>query len=192
TEGISVPEGIRNSGGISNYIFALNLFLDTIGENAKVIRDSYEKGNLRLYTIKVHSLKSSARIIGAMELSKLAEALEDAGNREDRGYIDANTDRLLSDYEAFEEKLAGLHDEKDAADKKTISDEELKDAYKALAEEIGQMDYDAVEMILDELKDYALTGEDAQRVKDLAGMLRVLDWSGMESLLGALSKEEAD
>ncbi len=54
------------------------------------------------------------------------------------------------------------------------------------------MDYDAVEMILDELKDYALTGEDAQRVKDLAGMLRVLDWSGMESLLGALSKEEAD
>ena len=192
TEGISVSEGIKNSGGISNYIFSLNLFLDTIEDNVKVIRDSYQEGNLRLYTIKVHSLKSSARIIGAMELSKLAETLEDAGNREDRGYIDANTDRLLSDYEAFEEKLAGLHDEKDAADKKTISDEELKDAYKALAEEIGQMDYDAVEMILDELKDYALPGEDAQRVKELAGMLRVLDWSGMESLLGALSKEETD
>ncbi|MBR4719433.1 MAG: response regulator, partial [Lachnospiraceae bacterium] len=79
TEGINVEEGIKNSGGISNYIFSLHLFLDTIDNNAKVIRDSYESGNIRLYTIKVHALKSSARIIGAEELSSMSADMEDAG-----------------------------------------------------------------------------------------------------------------
>ena len=94
-EGINVDEGIKNSGGISSYIFGLGLFLDTIEGNAKVLKDSYDEGNIRLYTIKVHSLKSSARIIGAMELSKLAQELEDAGNKEDIAFIEDNKDRFL-------------------------------------------------------------------------------------------------
>ena len=185
TEGISVPEGIKNSGGISNYIFSLELFLDTLDANAGVIRGAYESGNIRLYTIKVHSLKSSARIIGAMELAKLAEALEDAGNKEDRAFIDEHTGRLLSDYEAFKEKLAGLHEEGDAGDKEMISGDELDKAYRALADVIPQMDYDAVEMILEELRGYALPDEDDSRLKELAKMLKVFDWDGMEALIAS-------
>lgn len=185
TEGITVEEGIKNSGGISNYIFSLNLFLDTLDSNAKVIRDSYESGNIRLFTIKVHSLKSSARIIGAMELSKLAEALEDAGNKEDMSYIDANTNRLLAEYEAFREKLSGLHDNEDDSDKEMISEDELREAYRALADVIPQMDYDAVEMIIEQLNGYALPEDDAAKIKELSKMLKLFDWDGMEALITA-------
>ncbi|MCR5238179.1 MAG: response regulator [Lachnospiraceae bacterium] len=184
TEGISVEDGIRNSGGISNYIFSLNLFLETIDDNAKVIRDSYESGNLRLYTIKVHSLKSSARIVGAMELSKLAESLEDAGNRKDTVFIDENNGKLLSDYEAYAEKLAGLLDDGDTAEKEMIQEEELKEAYTALAEVIPQMDYDAVEMILDQLKGYRLPEEDERKFKEISRLLKVFDWTSMETIIG--------
>ena len=185
TEGINVDEGIKNSGGISNYIFSLELFLDTIDGNAKVIRDAYESGNIRLYTIKVHALKSSARIIGAMELSKLAEALEDAGNKEDKDFIDDNAGKLLSDYEAYKEKLAALHYDADNSDKEMISDEDLRQAYQALSDVIPQMDYDAVEMILEQLSEYALPREDDQKIQELTKMLRLFDWDGMEKLIGS-------
>ncbi len=184
TEGILVPEGIKNSGGISNYIFSLELFFDTIDVNLKVLKDAYEADNIRLYTIKVHSLKSSARIIGAMELSWLAESLEDAGNREDMAFIDENAPKLFSEYEAFKTKLAGLTEDKDSGDKEMISEEELKEAYSALSDMIPQMDYDAVEMILLQLREYALPKEDEDRIKKLEKMLKVFDWDGMEELIG--------
>ena len=183
TEGISVPDGIKNSGGISNYIFSLEMFLDTIDVNAGVISDAYESGNIRLYTIKVHSLKSSAKFVGAMELSALAESLENAGNKEDMDYINANTARLLADYEGFREKLERLHDETESPDKEMIPDNELKEAYTALSDMIPQMDYDAVEMILEQMREYSLPKEDEQKMKQLEKMLKVFDWDGMEKLI---------
>lgn len=184
TEGISVPEGIKNSGGISSYIFSLNLFLDTIDANEKVLRDSYESGNIRLYTIKVHALKSSARIIGAMELSKFAEALEDAGNRGDTGFIDDNVYKLLSEYIDYKEKLSRLRTASDNEGKEIIPEEELREAYSALSDVIPQMDYDSVEMILAQLGEYALPEEDAEKIKELGRMLKVFDWDSMEALIG--------
>ena len=186
TEGITVEDGIRNSGGVSNYIFSLNLFLDTIDGNAKVIRDAYDAANIRLYTIKVHSLKSSAKLIGAMKLSRMAEAMEDAGNREDMGYIKANAAELMSEYEAFKDKLSRLKEDEDNADKEMISKEELNEAYHALKDVIPQMDYDSVEMILGQLSEYALPEDDDKRIKELGRMLKMFDWDGMETLIGSI------
>ncbi len=185
TEGIDATEGIKNSGGVSSYIYALKLFYDTISDNIKVIRDAYDAENIRLYTIKVHALKSSARIIGALELSALALRLEEAGNKDDREFIDAHTDELLKNYEAFIEKLSGLDDAEaeDDTDKETIPDEELKEAYEALSEMIPQMDYDSVEMILDQLKDYALPAEAKKAIKEIGKLLKLFDWEGMENAL---------
>lgn len=182
-EGINTDEGIKNSGGISNYLFSLNMFYDTIDDNYKVIEDSYNADNIRLYTIKVHALKSSARIVGAMELSSLAMDLEDAGNKHDKAFIDENTPKLLVMYSAFKDKLAGIKEEPDNGDKEDIAPEELNDAYEALKEVIPQMDYDAVEMILDSLKEYRLPGEDAAKIAELTKMLKSFDWDGMEALI---------
>lgn len=185
TEGISVEDGVKYSGGISNFLFSLNLFYDTIDETAKVIKDAYDSGNLRLYTIKVHALKSSARIIGAAALSSLAESLEDAGNRSDKAFIDENTPKLLKDYAAYKEKLAGIKQDDHADDdKEMISEADLKDAYSALADVIPQMDYDSVEMIIEQLGEYKLPAEDKEKVDKLASKLKSFDWDGMEELLG--------
>ncbi|MCR5799221.1 MAG: response regulator [Lachnospiraceae bacterium] len=182
-KGLSAENGIQNSGGISNFIFALNLFLETIDSNAKVIKDAYESDNIRLYTIKVHALKSSARIIGAEELSRLAEKLEDAGNREDKAFIDEHTVKLLTEYEQFKDKLAGLHDADGTEKKPPVPEEELKEAYDALGDVIPQMDYDSVEMILDSLSQYSLPPEDDKKIKEIARMLKVFDWESMETLI---------
>jgi signal transduction histidine kinase/DNA-binding NarL/FixJ family response regulator len=182
---INVDEGIKNSGGISQFIFSLKMFLDTIDGNAKVINDAYEAGDIRLYTIKVHALKSSFRIIGALELSKLAESLENAGNKGDKEFIDKYTDELLKNYLEFKDKLSRLNseDREDDSGKQEISKEELEDAYGALREMIPQMDYDAVEMILNQLKEYRLPKEDKDKMSEMAKKLKVFDWEGMEALI---------
>ncbi len=186
TEGIDVEIGIQNSGGISSYIFALGLFYDTIEGNSKIIKDAYQNDNIRLFTIKVHSLKSSARIVGAMELSRLAESLEEAGNKGDIDYIDDNAPRLLMQYEEFIEKLDKLHEDPADADKEIISADEIKGAYSALADVIPQMDYDSVEMILEQLKEYALPQNDEKNFKEFEKMLKVFDWDGMEELISQI------
>jgi signal transduction histidine kinase/ligand-binding sensor domain-containing protein/CheY-like chemotaxis protein/HPt (histidine-containing phosphotransfer) domain-containing protein len=185
TQGISVEEGIKNSGGISSFIFSLKLFLDTIDGNSKVISDAYEADDIRLYTIKVHALKSSARIIGAQELSKLAASLEDAGNKHDKEFIDLHTDELLSIYNSYKEKLAPLGEEEQAPqeNKKEISADELKDAYGALKDVIPQMDYDSVDLILKEIKEYSLPKEDAEIFAELGRLLKTFDWEAMETLI---------
>ena len=182
-EGINTDEGIKNSGGVNNYLFSLNMFYDTIDDTYKVIEDSYNADNIRLYTIKVHALKSSARIIGAMDLSSLAMNLEDAGNKNDKAFIDENTPKLLVMYAGFKDKLAGLKEEDDTSDKPEIAPDELNDAYDALKEVIPQMDYDAVEMILDSLKEYRLPSDDAAKMSELARLLKGFDWDGMEALI---------
>ncbi len=183
TEGINVPDGIKNSGGVSSYIFSLKLFLDTMEDNAGVIEKAYEEGDIRLYTVKVHALKSSARIIGANDLSSLAEKLEEAGNKKDMGFIKANTDRFLDDYRSYKEKLGRMNAGSGDDDRPEIDPEELKGAYEALRECVPQMDYDAVEMILSQLKEYRLPPEDGEKAAALEKMLKVLDWDGMEKLL---------
>ncbi|WP_051538040.1 ATP-binding protein [Butyrivibrio proteoclasticus] len=184
-EGLSVEDGIKNSGGISSYIFALELFFDTIDDNSKVIREAYDTNNIRLYTIKVHSLKSSARIIGAKALSELAEKLEDAGNHKDENFIHENTDQFLDDYAAYKDKLALIKGgiESDEG-KEPIPEDELKDAFEALKELIPMMDYDSVEMILGQLNEYKLPEKEGEVIKSLNKMLKGFEWEAMEELIG--------
>lgn len=183
-EGINVDEGIKNSGGISGFMYALDLFLDTIDENTKLIKDAYESDNIRLYTIKVHALKSSCRIIGALELSDFAKSLEDAGNNKDTSYISANTDDFLKKYNEYKDKLSRIIvKQEDETEKEMITEENLKDAYEALAELIPQMDYDSVEMIVDNLTKYLLPEEDANKISELNRLLKKFDWEGMEDLI---------
>ena len=108
TEGLSVADGIKGSGSISNFLFSLKLFLDTIEPNSVVLRDAYESGNMRLYTIKVHALRVSARIIGAGRLAEIARGIEEAGERRNTEYIRESHYGLMSEYEAFRERLSGL------------------------------------------------------------------------------------
>ena len=113
----------------------------------------------------------------------MAAQMEDAGNREDMGFIDANTVALLEEYAGFKEKLERIRDEDDGTEKEMIPDEMLNDAYSALSDVVPQMDYDSVEMILESLNEYALPKEDDKIIKELQRMLKSFDWEGMEGLI---------
>lgn len=181
---ISFDDGLKNSGGVASYLFGLDLFYDTIDENSKIINNAYAEGNIRLFTIKVHALKSSARIIGALKLAELSEKMETAGNNNDMDYIAGNKDTLMEEYASFKEKLGRMKKANSEDDsKEMIPDDKLKDAYEALKELIPQMDYDSVEMILKSISEYSLPDKDAGFFEELGKLLKLFDWDGMEALI---------
>lgn len=186
-EGIDAEEGIKNSGGAIGFVFSAQLFYDTIDENAKVIENAYRENDIKLYTIKVHALKSAARIMGAAKLSDLAKSLEDAGNNANLDYIASHNDELLSMYRSYKEKLAALGNKEttDATDKEPISSDDLNSAYQALKEIAEQMDYDSAELVLAQLNDYTLPQEDRDLLDRITSALKAFDWDKIDELLSA-------
>ncbi len=184
TEGIDAEEGIRNSGGAESYIFSLNMFHDSIDENAEAVRNAYQERDIRLLTVKVHALKTSARLIGAGELSESFWKMEEAGMKKDGIYIDEKLDGLLDEYMSYKNKLSRLKGgEKDRTGLPPVPEEMLKDAYGVLKEVIPQMDYDACELIFSELGAYSLPEKDEKKISELERLLKLFDWEKMEEIV---------
>ncbi len=108
--GVDLTLGIENCETAEDYLDALAVFAASITEKANEIERYLSDKNYNMYTIKVHSLKSMARLIGAAQLSKLAADLEYAGKHDDIAAIEEGTPRLLEEYRAYTGYLAHAND----------------------------------------------------------------------------------
>ncbi len=77
----------------------VQMFIEQKDENVTSIKDFFEKQDWENYKIRVHGLKSNARLVGAMQLGDLAEKCEHAARDGDTTFIQANTDELFALYE---------------------------------------------------------------------------------------------
>ena len=181
-DGISLMDGLQYCGSLKDFDKFLESFYHDIEENAALIEEAYNQGNIELFTIKVHALKTSARMIGATELASDALDLEMAGKSGNTAFIAANIEDFLSLFRSYWNKLEGYMTEKQrlAAVKKPITKEELADAYDALREVCPTMDYSAVEMILEELSAYQLPDEDQKTITEFKKHFHKLEWEEMQ------------
>ncbi|MCR4604978.1 MAG: response regulator [Eubacterium sp.] len=182
-EGINVEDGIRACGNVPTFLGGIRDFLDTIDYNIGILDDALATDDVRLYTVKVHALKTSARLIGANKLSKLAADLEEAGKSENRDYIDKFSSKLVDEYVSFKERLSRLDSTPENDDREAIPESELKDAYTALKEVVPSADYDAVEMIVEQVGEYRLPEADAKRFAEIGKNLKLFEWETIEKIL---------
>jgi HPt (histidine-containing phosphotransfer) domain-containing protein len=107
-EGLNVQKGTVLSGGETEYYLdTLALFYKDGLAKISEIKKCLEAGNLSLYTIYVHALKSASANIGADALSETAKVLEAAGERNDTGFIEKNNGLFLTELETL---LSKIHD----------------------------------------------------------------------------------
>ena len=182
-KGVEVADGIKYTGSKEAYLKFLKAFTATLEDKTREIEDSFKNRDMDFCTMKVHALKSSARIIGARKLSELAERMEEAGNNNDLKTFEEHIEELLSLYRSYKEKLSDLPKETQIIKKEPISQEALADAYVALKDFAAQMDVDALRMILDELETYELSPKDEELIERINVKLIQFDWDSIEKLL---------
>ncbi len=183
-EDMDLSQGIRYCGSKDSYFAALENFRDALPERYSEIENAYEGEDWEFYTIKVHALKSSARMVGLSALSDMSKEMEDAGREGNIDAIREKTEKLLSLYKEIGEKLedadlTGRKEDRPLADEGTIND-----ALEAIRDMAASMDYDSIEMVLDEIKGYSLSEQDAKMFKELNKHLKALDWEGIQEILG--------
>jgi HPt (histidine-containing phosphotransfer) domain-containing protein len=187
---IDVATGVKNTGSNEDYLTALHIFAESIEDNIAQVQRFYSRDDWDDFTIRVHAIKSSARIIGAAEISGMAKDLESYGEERKVWEIHENTNRFLTAYAQLGQKLAPLLEDEedfteasDASDLPVISEEEMADAYSTLRELSASLAYDDAKDLLNMLKEYALPKEEITRLKDISSALEKLDWDRVVSLL---------
>ena len=155
----------------------IKIFVSTIDESAKKLDEFKEKSDIKNYTIKVHGLKSTARLIGEMSISKKAEALEKAGNAGDWDYIETHHKELIDEYLSIRNTYEG---QKSA--KKPLDESDLKDALYSIIEMANVCDFTSTEMVLNTLADYEMPEGLDEKLKEIRTLLDKLDYEAVASL----------
>ena len=107
-------QALKNCGSTQIFVEAVRSFHEVIGEKSSKIEEFAAGGDWRNFTVLVHALKSSARLIGAMNLSEKSLELEKLGNEAESASesaiqkINSLLPETLSLYRSYQEKLAPL------------------------------------------------------------------------------------
>ncbi|MBR1470546.1 MAG: EAL domain-containing protein [Lachnospiraceae bacterium] len=180
---LDVSKGLKNCGSEEGYFSVLKIYYEGIGPKAAEIRKHYEAQDWPAYTIQVHALKSSSRVIGATALADVAAALEEAGNQEDTEKILAETETLLARYLHYQAVLAGIFEEDSAletsdedADLPEISPAMLNEAYEMMKDFAKLYDYDNMVYVLDSMKEYRIPEEDQVKLRQLRAWTEEFRW----------------
>ena len=188
---LDTKSGLTNCGSPEDYLETLQLFAEAYEENAATIQIFFDAADWKNYTIRVHALKSSARIIGANKLSDLAAALEQAGNAGDAATIQKDTPRLFELYAECEDVLKPVLPEAaaegeaadDGSTKEPMTAEELQEAYEALKELAATFDYDSVQFVLEDLAGKEPPADEKEHYEAVCKAAKKPDWMALQKLL---------
>ena len=181
--GVDIAAGISNSGGKDIYDTVVKDFQALADARADELEKYADASDIKGFTVKVHALKSSARLVGALELSSQAAHLEECGNngdiREIRDKLPALTG-LLRKYTYLLASLAGVTlSQTDEADKPDIDPDEIEGAFLSIKDYAEAFDFDGAENIINELEKYKLPEKYRDKVKKLSEMIRNIDRDGL-------------
>lgn len=181
---IDVKTGIKNSEGVDAYLSLLKVFYESMDEVSEELERFYSEEDLREYTIRIHSLKSSARIIGADMLGDEAQRLENAGKKEDRIYIRDHHDAFMKKYRQLEEPLSfisGGNEKKDVRDEADIK--LLESTYKEIKKAAEAMDINELDEIFRKMESYVIPKTEADKWDQIRSAYDRFDYSAILSAL---------
>lgn len=167
--GLNVASAVSMLGSEKLYLKILKDYYQAIDSKYESIRLLDGRGEIEKYTIEVHALKSLSKQIGAMELAKMAEDLEKAGNNHDILFIRNNNGKMLKKYLGYKEILAPLFDANDnAKEKETITTGELLELLEGLSEACGNFDIVEMEEAYERLSKNAYSNEEEDILNELS------------------------
>ena len=107
-EGIDPEKGLKNCGDEDSYIEVLSVYVKAAAQTADDIEKYVGTGDIANAAVKIHAVKSTARVIGADSMGKSAAKLEAACKSNNTDMLNAGIGDLLSSYRALGSALAEI------------------------------------------------------------------------------------
>ena len=99
---LDLKSGIEHCGDAEDFLQSLEVFASSIREKAGEIDEFCMAGNWPMYSLRTHSLKSMAGLVGAKELADEAAKLEYLSRQGETDDLPSMTKALLDQYRSFE------------------------------------------------------------------------------------------
>ena len=180
---IDIRSGLKNSASPEMYVELLKIYNDSYSETAEILNRYFETKAYKDYTIKIHALKSSSRIIGATEIGEDAQKLEDAGKAGDYGYISENHAPFMGKYTALVELISETLVAEDDSDKPPAAPEYILAKYEEIKAAAEDMDCEKLEEIFSEMSGYRIPDTEKGLYEKLKNAASDYDYDGILELL---------
>ncbi len=196
---IDAVQGLKNSGSEESFLMVLQIYQESGRERDEELTGFYEQEDWENYKIKVHALKSSSRLAGAMEIGAEAEKLEMAANDGDIDYIRKNHEPMLEKFRALqeilskelgegaepeEEKLSADEAEETQEDNIPLADDFLMESvYEMLREGAEAEDESLIADSFMEIETYRIPEEESGLIKELHKTFESREYAEMIALL---------
>lgn len=113
-EGIDTAKGLANCAGDEDFYISILLeYLNGADEKKTNLKSFLDSGDFKDYGILIHSIKSTSAMIGATVPFKLAQDLEAAAGKDDKGFVLSNHDAFLKEYNTVLAALGNIVPDKD-------------------------------------------------------------------------------
>ncbi len=151
--GIDPAEGIRYTGSEKMWLKLLGDFYKLIDAKANKLESCLADGLLKDYTIEVHALKNTARMIGASHLSEWFFKMEKCGKAGDVETIEKETPGLLQELRSFKEILRPYGEENDRH-KREVPVSEWVTQLKIMRDAMERFSLDTVDACMQQIEQY--------------------------------------
>lgn len=165
-QGLDKDEGVKNSGSKELFLQLLGDFYRLIDAKSNKIEKCLADGMIRDYTIEVHAMKNTARMIGAMELSELFYQMEKYGNEENVEALQRETPGVLALYRSYKEILKPFA-KKANGKKEEITAQDLVLKLDMLKNAVLDFDLDTADDVMGELEKISVPAECEEQMEQL-------------------------
>ena len=185
-QGIDMDAALKNCGSVDVLRSAFHDFYAAIDDKSRQIEAFAAARDWKNYTVLVHALKSSARLIGATGLSKDAAYLEQCGDSINEPEIESKTPALLALYRSYKDVLqpvAGMGEESKEKEKELLSMDAYRDALSGIKDCMKVADFDSADAIVSMLDEYCVPDAVAEQYAAIKKSIANVDSGAVLALL---------
>jgi len=164
---------------IKMFVFAIDSEAKELEKHYIKIYDEKSRDNFR---IKVHSMKSSAAMIGIVPLAGMAKVLEDAARSGDCNTIRQMLPTFLRYWYSFKEKLSQFAEEDTGTKSAREFETEVNAIFGQIRVAAKEMDLDVLDISLEKLKEYRFEGKQKELFSKIQDAIVNLDVDFLENV----------
>ncbi len=179
--GIDIAKAVQNSGSEELFTELLGDVYKLIDDKSNLVETYLREKDLPNYTIQVHALKTTCRMIGAMELGENFFTLEKLGKENNLEQAEKLTPDVLDSFRSLKSYLEPFAT-KSEGPKKDFDKDTISDLLNKLVAAIDDFDLGAAEESTKQLFSYSYTEEIKDKLESLDKLVSNLDYDEAKEL----------